>query len=451
MKSKLKVLITLICALALIATGTFAWEQIITARNEFIGDKTPEEDVTLHDDFDPDTSKKDVYVENTGDVALYVRVKLDEAMSLTNNKWRPGATDWVTHKHGQTPEDCGFESHESNRFHDYFKWTMGGWKYYKSTDGSRSLVQDVNEYTEAQYNDPNTGVKKTPDAQIITSEAFLALSPEQQKAFQGWIYSTDGYAYWSQPLNSGEATGLLLHGVRTMNSIKGTEYYYVIDVILEVVDMDDIPMWTQGAQPNDGGDKHPEASEDGKEVINVIIGNTSGEDGEPGDGEPGDGEPGDGEPGDGEPGDGKPGDELPVNKPDGGFFPITDPDAMIGDGYYAMINYMDPGNHEKNEFYHTGSIHLEDIITDGNYSNVTAEALEAKYKPFISIGTCPRHGGKPSIIFSYEPTSLEWANAFGNNDYDVITPVSLMLARDDGKTAEITINMIYPLCLVTIL
>lgn len=432
MKGKLKVLITLICAFALIATGTFAWEQIITARNEFIGDKTPEDDVTLHDDFEPGTNKKDVYVENTGDVTLYVRIKLDEAMSLTNNKWRPGTGDWTTHKYGETAEDCGFESHEAKKFHDNFEWTMGGWKYYMSTDDSRSLVQDINEYTEAQYLDPNSGVKMTPDAQIITAEDFLAMTEEEQKAFIGWIYDTDGYAYWSQPLKSGEATGLLLHGVRTKESLKGKEYYYVINVILEVVDIDDIPMWTEGAQPNeDGGTKHPEATEDGKEVIIIIVGGGDGD-------------------GDGGGNKGEPGGELPVNKPDGGFFPITNPDAMIGDGYYTKLNYRLPDDPKENEFYHAGSIHLEDIITDGNYSNVTAEAVEAKYKPFITIGACERHGGKPSIIFSYEPTSEEWLDAIVALDDNTTIPVQVKLTRDDGKTATITINMIYPLCLVTL-
>ena len=271
MTRNLKSTLAVVCVIAILAAGTFAWEQIISHTNEFIGEK---DGTTLHDDFDPNTGKKDVYVENTGSSTIFVRLKLNEAMDLTNNKWRPGAGDWTTHIYGASAENCGQGNAAGKLFHDYFKWTMGGWKYYKPSDGSKGLVQDTKVYTEADYNAGTAG--KTSDAQIIKIGQYLEMAPEAQKAFVGWIYDADGYAYWSQPLDKGEVTGLLLSKVTPGANLKGTEYYYAIDVTVEAVDINDLPMWTQGAEPVNGGNKHPQATENGKEVINVIAGISNG-------------------------------------------------------------------------------------------------------------------------------------------------------------------------------
>ena len=266
MNKKFKLIAILLTVLALTTSGTFAWQKAYEKTNEFSGHK---KDVTVHDDFDPDTGKKDVYVENHGETVIFVRVKLDEAMNLTSDTWRPGVNDWVTHTYNETAVDCGHTNKADDKyFHDYFKWTMGGWKYYMPGNSSQSIMQDKN-----MYNGTEPGVKKTPDAQIITSADFLAMSESNQKAFIGWIYSTDGYAYWSQPLQKDEATGLLLHGVQPQPNLNELDYYYAINVIVEVVDRRDVPMWTEGANATDGsGATHQEATPDGKEVIYIITG-----------------------------------------------------------------------------------------------------------------------------------------------------------------------------------
>ena len=267
MTRKIKMIAALIVAVAIAATGTLAWHRIITKTNEFIGTT---KDITVHDDFKPDTNTKDVYVENLGNVKLYVRVKLDEAMSLTSSTWRPTSSDWVTHTYGQSAANCGHSNAAGRPFHNFFTWTMGGQKYYMP--GSPSDAGNVINNTNI-YNASTPGAKLTPNAQMTTAAAFLAMTPAQQKAFIGWIYDTDGYAYWSQPLLPGEATGLLLHGVATADSLKNTNYYYAINVIVEVVDRADIPMWTDGAASVDGsGAHHNPATNDGKEVILIIVG-----------------------------------------------------------------------------------------------------------------------------------------------------------------------------------
>jgi len=509
MKNKFKMIAALIIAVAIAATGTFAWQRVIEKQNEFMGHKR---DVTVHDDFDPDAGQKDVYVENRGNTTVYVRIKLDETMNLTSDTWRPGPNDWVTHTYGANAADCGHTNKADNKyFHDYFKWTMGGWKYYMPGSSSLSVVQDAN-----KYNGTEAGVQKTPDAQIITSAQFLAMSETGQKAFIGWIYSTDGYVYWSQPLHKGEVTGLLLHGVEPLPILEDLDYYYAINVIVEIVDRKDIPMWTQGASSADGsGTTHQQAAQDGKEVINIIVGNdvvtekpsltltnipdtvkvgaavnpptvTVGPAGSPNSpliwksGNTGAAQIG----ADGKitgvaegtavisvtapngltaefvinvvsdtiPEEDTDDTELPVNKPNDGFTPITDRNPDIGDSYFAKINFLEYGNPDPNfnALYHTGSIHLEDIITDGNYSNVTVEALETKYAPYVTIGTCSRHENKPSIIFTYEPTNDEFIQMQINDGINGSKiPVQVKLTRDDGKTAVITVNFVYNGSLVT--
>jgi len=261
---KLIISVTVLVAAVILITGTLAWQQMVNKINEFIGTKN--DGIIVHDDFDPDTGKKDVYVENPNEVDLFVRVKLNEAMSLTSNTWRPvTAAHWRTHTYEDIPQDCKKTSHEGKKFHDYFSWTMGGQKYYMP--GNQTITQDTHD-----YNGTEPGVKQTPNAQIIKVVDYLALTQTQREAFIGWIYDTNGYAYWSQPIGKGEVTGLLLHWVTPSASLKGTDYYYAIDVIVEAVDINDIPMWTQGAASVDGSGKTAtQASANGKAVIGNIV------------------------------------------------------------------------------------------------------------------------------------------------------------------------------------
>ena len=516
MKNKIRVLVALVCALAVIGTGTFAWGQIMTQKNEFWG---KHKNSHLHDDFDPGTGQKDVYVENTGNTTLYVRVKLDETMNIGSHTWRPqNDSQWVTHTHEDgSPIDCGNVNHQGRLFHNYFTWTMGGSKWYMPASATGgSVVQDTNLYSE---NTP--GAKQTPNAAIITAAEFLELGEEGQKAFIGWIYSTDGYAYWSQPLPEGEATGLLLHGVATSN-LNNTSYYYAINVIAEVVDRDDAKqMWIGGGESADGSPRQPEeTSDDGKDTIWIIIGPDGDEGGGTGgspavtinggnrtitigekikltytlnpsdyadgkdivwatnngaavdfdDEEDDDGcfigvavgtstitvTIGEGEEAvtatititvtDGsEPPVTPPGTDLPVNP--GPFTPIYTGDPDAGDGYYAKADFQDLTDPQNNVVFHNGSIHLEDIITDGDYAGVTVTA-PSKYTSFISIGS--DHHGKPSVIYSYFPSGGEWMDQIINHgNSNIIIPVQITLTRGE-QSATVTINMIYPDCVINL-
>jgi len=247
----------LVCALLL--TGTYAWQQTVQKTNEFIGTGGG----VLHDDFNPKTGDKDVYVENLNSSPAFVRVKLVESMHLADNIWRPGPADEFVHTYETSAEDCGHSNVSGELFHDYFTWHMGGQKYYMpATQGP--VVTDINTYVST---DP--GVMQTPPTQIIKMGDYVAMSPLEQDSFIGWIYDTDGFAYWSQPLANGEVTGILLHKVDTNPILNGSNYYYAIDVQGEVVDKADLAMWIDGAESVDkSGTKYDVATDNAKVLLN---------------------------------------------------------------------------------------------------------------------------------------------------------------------------------------
>ena len=47
-----------------------------------------------------------------------------------------------------------------------------------------------------------------------------------------WVWDTDGWAYWADKLEPGEATGLLLSGIRRRES-PGEKMYYAIHVVAQ--------------------------------------------------------------------------------------------------------------------------------------------------------------------------------------------------------------------------
>lgn len=140
-KKSVQMVMALVLVAAIILAGTFAWFSFTqNAINVFDGFTNP--DVNLHDDFwEPN---KDVYVENSGQQPLYVRVRLDEWMSINGTPLtsRQGNTpfegvdgqpNWLTHSYLSTAYDnCG------EPYHDYYDWIMGdnpadpdlGAKYY---------------------------------------------------------------------------------------------------------------------------------------------------------------------------------------------------------------------------------------------------------------------------------------------------------------------------------
>ncbi len=83
----------------------------------------------------------------------------------------------------------------------------------------------------------------TSGATIMTMEQWKAL-PENQKVGPYWVYDTDGWAYWAQPIAPGETTGLLLDGIH-MSRVPDDNWYYGINAIGQFVTAADISGFTR--------------------------------------------------------------------------------------------------------------------------------------------------------------------------------------------------------------
>ena len=239
------------------------------------------------------TFSKDVYVENftsyaSNGVQIYARVRLDEYMELganaglldennqkaANNEAEPvvpGAsltdkTTWKTH----IPDD------PDDPFHKYWNWNLGGQTYYMPTFNknnnsvkadingtfrnnfkdyedyagiSASPDDDVNEKTysatyydaakEETYTVTETHtVNQTIDGSVITMQQWL--EEKNQAPGNYWVYDTDGWAYWANPIDPETATGLLLNGISRTTEIINEDWYYGINVVAQFITGDDI-------------------------------------------------------------------------------------------------------------------------------------------------------------------------------------------------------------------
>lgn len=274
-KRRSSAIMAAVLVIALLLTGTFAYvSKTQTALNEAEGEV--DNDVILHDDFDPDAdfeagAEKSVYAENTGDSPLYVRIRLDEYMEIAGVSMVDGAVKsevdtWTTHVplNSSTVDDC------PEFFHDYWTWEMGGQKYYmpKALQDLGNIlasgaIQDTNATGAVNvYDGTEPGVKPTLNAtKVITMEQWIN---EGMKPGTFWVIDADGWAYWAQALDPGDATGLLLSKV-TLSPVPDDDYYYAINVIMQAASSGDWGFDTAyaGTMPPTG---------DALELLNKIAG-----------------------------------------------------------------------------------------------------------------------------------------------------------------------------------
>ena len=296
MQSKRKKQVSAVFAAVLVVvialTGTYAWRSISqTALNEAASGGNP--GGRLHDDFNG--SNKDIYVENFGDIPIFARIQLREYMETGKdagiNKDDPNrdatpvlaGTDindistWTVH----TPGDPHASFHS-----EYWKWTLGGETVFMPTFNKNkdSLAADINGTFAGPDGDPATdndrygdyvnytlGEQKTGSAvydadadeedegeaavegvDIETREETHAAKATQnatvlsmaewkaQGAPRGkyWVYDTDGWAYWAEAIQPGEATGMLLDGIELQKNL--TDWYYAIKVTAQFATADDL-------------------------------------------------------------------------------------------------------------------------------------------------------------------------------------------------------------------
>ena len=291
-KKQVSAVVAAVLVMVIALTGTYAWRSISqTALNEAASGGNP--GGRLHDDFNG--SNKDIYVENFGDIPIFARIQLREYMETGKdagiNKDDPNrdatpvlaGTDindistWTVHTLG--------DSHAS--FHsEYWKWTLGGETVFMPTFNKNkdSLAADINGTFAGPDGDPATdndrygdyvnytlGEQKTGSAvydadadeedegeaavegvDIETREETHAAKATQnatvlsmaewkaQGAPRGkyWVYDTDGWAYWAEAIQPGEATGMLLDGIELQKNL--TDWYYAIKVTAQFATADDL-------------------------------------------------------------------------------------------------------------------------------------------------------------------------------------------------------------------
>lgn len=107
--------------------------------------------------------------------------------------------------------------------------------------------------------------KPTQNAKVITMQDWINTD---DKADLGpcWVYDSDGWAYWAEPLEPGETTGLLLDGIK-LEKEPDEDWYYAINVV------------GQFATAGDWGDKDSQTgfyedgiTEEGLTLLNTIAG-----------------------------------------------------------------------------------------------------------------------------------------------------------------------------------
>ena len=149
-------------------------------------------------------------------------------------------------------------------YDDYYKYTEG-----ETADGVRTTnsevpsgafygigtttAGDVNSETNGKYGnggEEGTNYKvvaethtaqKTKTASVISMADYWAMTDNDRAAFSGWVYDTDGWAYWSQPIAPKTATGLLLDKIEMKNEATPVdEWYYAINAVAQFITANDL-------------------------------------------------------------------------------------------------------------------------------------------------------------------------------------------------------------------
>lgn len=123
--------------------------------------------------------------------------------------------------------------------------------------------------------------KSTEAGKVITMAEWKALADtdpgngtEWKGSVQAWVYDTDGWAYWSQPIAPNTATGLLLDKIAQTNATINGEWYYAINAVGQFITADDLGSAanTDGFYSNGGA----APSSDALTLLETIGVNTSG-------------------------------------------------------------------------------------------------------------------------------------------------------------------------------
>ncbi len=309
-------MLAVLCALALLLMGTFAYYSMVNAVNEFGSDN--DNSAVLHDDYDEDYDDseeeydKDIYVENDGSVDLFIRVTLEEYLELDGTYKLPAFAVYDEdqgiyigwHRHAYSTTEAGYVCTDCGKsFHAYFAWEMGsesiqvykkadledkiaGTAYRYRRDELTGAMEDTWQTTAGSGGIPGPGSSyddevwdEIPACEVITmAEYWQEVEKFEQDAqeginpaeWKGWILDSDGWAYWSQQLCSGETTGLLLSKVTKRENPPAEAYFYGIHAVLDAADGLDVAAWLDEDTTTIDGESPDVATEEAIRLLKAI-------------------------------------------------------------------------------------------------------------------------------------------------------------------------------------
>ena len=284
-------------ALGILMGTTFAWQSISQeALNEASDVVNP--GGRLHDDFDG--KNKDVYVENFAEEPIYARIRLTEYFEVGRgagaNLEAEGRSGFEVVTSGAVYGDRDSYPvhyfHKDNLTSPYWLWHTGGSTVYMPTFNKNkdSILADINgtlegldgkvtaSVTDDRYSDyvtyaagdrrtatevydtdansldegadatENVNIalvtathtaRNTGSGSLISMDAWLARLDAGEDTGGFWVYDEDGWVYWSEPVQPGTATGLLLDGIE-LAQVMDDSWFYVINVTAQFITADDI-------------------------------------------------------------------------------------------------------------------------------------------------------------------------------------------------------------------
>ena len=294
--------ISLVLIAAIMLTGTFAWQSISQNVVNEVGVKGLNVGGRLHDDFNGENKdiyvenfgnepilarvRLDEYMEIGAGAGLKAdKEGKNKAEPVVEGTDIDDVATWTTHVPvAENVSDCDTEGRE---LHTYFDWEMGGSTIFMPTfnknkdslksdingtfaglDGDPSTkedrFEDYQEYTNQQkvtsnavYDaDDNTvdegdgsaegvnhkTIEETHTAKPTQTGTVITMAKWKEDGSQPgkyWVYDTDGWAYWAEAIQPGEATGLLLNKISLKKGM-ADDWYYGINAVAQFATIDDL-------------------------------------------------------------------------------------------------------------------------------------------------------------------------------------------------------------------
>ena len=141
--------------------------------------------------------------------------------------------------------------------------SVDGTAYYDNdtdTEDEPHLVQAGNEDENHKAVAETHYAKETAEATVITMTEWK--NDYDSAPGNYWVYDTDGWAYWANPIMPGEATGLLLDGIQ-MTKNPGEKCYYAINVVAQFATVGDWDYF----HPDDGTSTESDISDNARDLL----------------------------------------------------------------------------------------------------------------------------------------------------------------------------------------